>query len=151
MNMMRILITSALLVMLVGCAGVKKWQHPPASKLLGIWEGEYTEKDGTLKKWRQIRNSEGEYTTFFGYKHLNGEVNEFIDTGKWWDENERFHEINPKAAEKPDIYTYEFYKPDCVRFVQVSRGGEEPGPEPYTFTECKVEDAPKMDRKIRQA
>lgn len=147
---MRFLMTSALLVLLIGCAGVKKLEHPSISKLQGIWEGEIVEKDGTLKKWRQIRNSEGEFITFFGYKYPSGEVNEFIDTGKWWDENERFHEINPKKAEKPDIYTYEFYKSDCVRFVQVSRGGKEPGSEPYTFTECKVGDAPKVDRTARQ-
>ena len=148
---MRLLIVSISLLALVGCASMKKFEHPPISKLQGIWEGETVEKDGTIKKWRQIRNIDGEYVTFFGYKYPNGEIKEFIDSGKWWDEKERFHEINPKEGEKPYIYSYQFYKPDCIRFVQTSKAGEEPGPEPYTFTECKVEEAPKVDRNSRQA
>ena len=148
MNGLRFLITALFLLGAVGCATTKNPGHPPISKLLGIWEGQIIEADGTIKKWRQIRTRDGEYVTFFGYKYGDGEIKEFIDIGKWWDEKGHFHEINPKEGEKPYIYSYEFYKPDCIRFVQTSKAGEEPGP--YTFTECKVEEAPRVGHASRQ-
>ncbi len=139
------------LLTLMGCATSNKIDHPALSKLQGIWEGEVISEDGSIKKWRQIRSLDGTLVTFFGYKSPNGEVKEFIENGQWWDEEARFHEVGAEKEAKPDIYTYEFYKTDCVRFVQTSKAGKEPGPTPYTFTECKVEEAPKVGHRAKQA
>jgi hypothetical protein len=152
MSRLRLLITAISLLTLVGCASFNHAKHPPISKLQGIWEGETVEQDGSIKRWRQIRTLDGKYVTFFGIKNKEGEIKEFIDNGKWWDEEAHFHELGLGLEEevKPYIYSYEFYKTDCVRFVQTSKAGEEPGAIPYTFTECKVEEAPKVSHKTKQ-
>lgn len=150
MSRLRPLVSVLTLLMLVGCATSNRVDHPAISKLLGIWEGEIIEQDGTIKRWRQIRTLDGKYVTFFGYKNTEGEINEFTDNGKWWDEEARFHEVGLEEEVKPYIYSYEFYKTDCVRFVQTSKAGEEPGPTPYTFTECKVGEAPKVGHTAKQ-
>jgi len=150
MSRLPLLVSALTLLLLVGCASFSNKKHSPISKLQGIWEGEIIEQNGTIKRWRQIRTLDGKYVTFFGYKDTKGEIKEFIDNGKWWDEEAHFHEVSLEEEAKPYVYSYEFYKTDCVRYVQTSKAGEEPGETPYTFTECKVEEAPKVGHTTKQ-
>ena len=143
---MRLAIYVLLMIMLTACAGNKE-KETSLRSLEGSWVGEYLEKDGTLKRWKQIRRHDGEYVTFFGYKRTNGQIDEFVDSGKWWVEGDLFHEINPKTAAKPFVYRIKFYKSDCIRFEQVSAGDSEKNSDPYIFTECKIDNAPTKDKR----
>ena len=105
--------------------------------LIGAWVGGHLQKDGTNKRWRQIRNSDGSYVIFFGYSNENNASYETSESGRWWIKNGKYHEINPSRMSKPDIYRYELYNDKCLKFTQLSRDDSGDEYEGYSFTECR--------------
>ncbi|MBA3756621.1 MAG: hypothetical protein H0X02_10495, partial [Nitrosomonas sp.] len=52
-----------LVIALFGCEAITAANQGPYVdvKLIGVWKGEYTEQDGTIKRWTQTRNADGTY------------------------------------------------------------------------------------------
>lgn len=111
-------------------------------KLIGVWEGEYVEESGTVKKWTQIRNADGTYTIDFSFTGLNGTVRNFTESGKWWIKGSLFYEVALPQEGRPDKYQYSFKKKECVSFVLVESDELAEGSGNYEFSECLVTDSP---------
>ncbi len=132
-------------ISLLGCeALIKANQRPHIDvKLIGIWEGEYIEKNGTLKKWVQTRKADGSYQINFSFTEIDGTINSFSESGKWWIKDGLFHELEPSWMKEADIYQYQFKSQDCIHFELVSGNDlTKDIDDDYTFSECLVKDAP---------
>ena len=140
---MKLIVVVFLMVGLLGCEAITNANQRPYIdvKLIGVWEGEYIEKRGTIKKWKQVRKADGTYKIDFSYTEVDGAVNNFSEIGKWWIKDGLFHELAPSWMEEPDIYQYQFKK-NCVSFVLVSGNESTVVEEDYAFSECIPEDAP---------
>ncbi|WP_293005272.1 hypothetical protein [Nitrosomonas sp.] len=111
-------------------------------KLIGVWEGEYVEESGTVKKWTQIRNADGTYTIDFSFTELDDTTKSFTESGRWWVKGGLFYEVALPQEGRPDKYQYFSKKKDCVSFVLVESDGLAEGMGSYEFSECLVADSP---------
>ncbi len=141
---MRLFFVVFMLTGLLGCEGLIKANQRSFIdvKLIGVWEGEYIEKTGTIRKWMQIRKADGSYQIDFSFKEVDGSVNHFSESGKWWIQDGLFHELTPSWMKEADIYQYDFKKKDCVSFTFVSGNESTEDIGDYEFTECLAKDAP---------
>ncbi len=141
---MKLFFMSFLLIGLLGCEAIINQSQRPFIdvKLIGVWEGEYIEKTGTIRKWVQIRKADGSYKIDFSFQEINGDVSQFTESGKWWVQDGLFHELAPSWMEEADIYQYQFKKRDCVSFALVSGNESTEAIDDYEFTECLAKDAP---------
>lgn len=144
---MKLLYVLLIPVLVVGCVSTSEIKYPSTidKALIGTWEGGNVMKDGTNKKWKQIRGSDGDYTIFFGYSEMDGVSYETKESGRWWIEDGHFHEINPSRSSQPDIYEYEFYSKDCIKYNLLSRVESGDVQEGYSFTECRSKNASLID------
>ncbi len=133
-----------LTVSLLGCSAIAVVNQRSFIdvKLIGVWEGEYVEESGTVKKWTQIRNADGTYTIEFSFTELDDTVKSFTESGRWWVKGSFFYEVALPQEERPDKYQYFFKKKDCVSFVLVESDGLAEGTGNYEFSECLVADLP---------
>jgi hypothetical protein len=143
-KLMKLFFVVILLVGLFGCAAIT---NPDQRlfidvKLIGVWEGEYIEKTGTIRKWMQVRKADGSYKIDFSFQEVDGTVNQFSESGKWWIKDGLFHELAPSWMKESDIYQYHFKQKDCVSFVLVSGNESTEEIDDYEFTECLSKDAP---------
>lgn len=129
---------------LMGCGAIAASNQRPYIdvKLVGVWQGEYLEEGGVLKRWSQIRHADGSYNIDFSFTGPDGDSRYFTESGRWWVEKGIFHEIALPDMKLPDKYGYSFKKKDCVTFDLIESGGlaEEAGS--YTFSECLIADSP---------
>ena len=84
-------------VLVVGCASASEINYPSTidKALIGSWEGGNIEEDGTYKRWKQTRSSDGSYAIFFFVSKTGKTPYEFTESGRWWVKDGNFHEINP--------------------------------------------------------
>ncbi len=111
-------------------------------KLIGVWKGEYAEKNGTIKSWIQTRNSDGTYTIEFSFKEPDDTIKSFTESGRWWVQDALFYEIALPDMVQPDKYKYFFKEKDCISFVLVESNGLTEGIDAYSFRECLIADSP---------
>jgi len=111
-------------------------------RMIGNWQGEYIEKDGSLKSWGQIRNEDGSYRIEFRFVELDGTVYRLEETGKWWVEKNLFHEIAPSQMQQPDVYQYHFKGNGCIEFLLVESHESPEDIGHYRFVECLSDDQP---------
>lgn len=135
-----------LVIGLLGCEVITAANQPPYIdvKLIGVWKGEYTEQDGTIKHWTQTRNADGTYAIEFSFIELeDGTTKNFTESGRWWVQEGLFHEIALPDMRQPDKYQYSFREKECVSFVLVeSNELTESTTDSYVFSECLIEDSP---------
>lgn len=108
-------------------------------KLVGSWEGETIQKDGTLKKWRQIRYAKGRYTIQFNYYASGKRIDGYTATGRWWMHQGRFCEIPDSLSGQHFEYKVTWLSDSCIRMTSVKRNPNGDEYEGYTFTECQVD------------
>ncbi|SFK28054.1 hypothetical protein SAMN05216302_100377 [Nitrosomonas aestuarii] len=133
-----------LLIALLGCEAVPKdaKQTHIDNKLVGVWEGEYLEKDGTIKKWMQTRKEDGTYRIEFRLVEVDGTVNRFSELGLWWIKDGLFHELVPSSMEHPDSYQYHFKDDNCIEFLLVDSLESIDDIGKYYFVECRSDTIP---------
>lgn len=141
---MKLILAVLCLAVLSGCETVSE-DHRQSSiddRLIGSWEGEYTEKDGSVKSWIQTRKADGRYSIEFKFLELDGTINRLTEDGKWWIKDGLFHEITSARMERPDSYQYHFKGDRCIEFLLVDsyESIEEIGQ--YRFVECLSEEVP---------
>lgn len=129
---------------LFGCEAIIAANQRPYVdvKLIGVWKGEYTEQDGTIKRWVQTRNADGTYAIEFSFTELEGTTQSFTESGRWWVKEGLFHEIALPDMGQPDKYQYSFKEKGCVSFVLVESNGLTESTDSYVFSECLIEDSP---------
>ena len=129
---------------LLGCEAITAANQRPYIdiKLIGVWKGEYTEQDGTIKSWTQKRNADGTYAIEFSFTELEDTAKSFAESGRWWVQDGFFHEIALPDRGRPDKYQYFFKEKECVSFVLVESNGLTESTDSYVFSECLVEDSP---------
>lgn len=66
----------------------------------------------------------------------DGTIERQTETGRWWTQDELFHEIAPPGMKQPDSYQYRFKDNRCIEFLLVASddASEEIGQ--YRFVEC---------------
>ncbi|MCB1936005.1 MAG: hypothetical protein KDF59_08690 [Nitrosomonas sp.] len=113
-------------------------------RMIGIWQGEYTEKDGALKSWIQTRNEDGSYRIEFRFIELDGTIHRLTEEGKWWIDKGLFYEITPSWMTQPDAYQYHFQDNGCIAFLLVEsyKSAEDVGQ--YQFVECLSDSQPSI-------
>lgn len=133
-----------LTISLLGCSAITAVNQRSFIdvKLIGVWEGEYVEESGTVKRWTQTRNADGTYTIDFSFTGLDGAVRNFTESGKWWIKGSLFYEVALPQKGAPDKYQYSFKKKECVSFVLVESYELAEGSSNYEFSECLVTDSP---------
>ena len=114
---------TVLLIALLGCEAISDANQRPSIdvKLIGVWEGKYTEPSFT---------------------ELDGTKKHFSESGRWWIKDGLFHELASSDMEQPDKYQYQFKQLDCVNFALVDSAELPEGLESYEFSECLVKDGP---------
>jgi hypothetical protein len=127
-----------LMTSLLGCEAIPVFhQHPYIDvKLIGVWKGEYVEKDGTTKSWKQTRNADGTYIINYSFIETDGVPSHFTESGRWWIQSSLFHEFALPDMKHPDKYKYSFTSKECVNFTLVESAVD------YIFTECLIADSP---------
>ena len=135
---MKLIITVLFTIALLGCETVPKdpQQLQIDSKLIGIWEGEYLEKDGAIKKWTQTRKENGTYLIEFQFVEPDGTSNHFSENGQWWIQDGLFYEVAPSWMKRPDSYQYRFKENQCLEFLLVDSDESIEDIGKYTFVEC---------------
>jgi len=113
-------------------------------RMIGIWQGEYTEEDGALKRWIQIRNEDGTYRIEFRFIELDGIVHRLAEDGKWWVEKGLFYEITPSWMTQPDVYQYRFQDNECIEFLLVESHESAEDIGQYQFVECLSDHQPSI-------
>jgi hypothetical protein len=113
-------------------------------RLIGTWQGEYDEKDGSLKSWVQTRSENGTYQIEFHFAETDGTVDRLAEEGKWWIENGLFYEIALSWMTQPDVYQYRFLDNGCIEFLLVEsyESAEDVGH--YRFVECLSNQQPSI-------
>lgn len=141
---MKLIFLVLLAISLFGCEVISNAnQHSFIDvKLIGTWEGEYTEQGGTIKSWTQTRKADGTYLIEFSFTELDGTTKRFTESGRWWVKEDLFHEIASSGMEQPDRYQYHFKRKNCVNFVLVESNGLAENIDSYEFSECLSEDSP---------
>ncbi|SET02366.1 hypothetical protein SAMN05216326_10988 [Nitrosomonas marina] len=123
---------------LSGCETVpdKYQQSHTDNRLVGTWTGEYVEQDGSVRSWTQTRKVDGTYSIEFLFMEPDGTIERQTETGRWWTQDELFHEITPPGMKQPDSYQYRFKDNRCIEFLLVASddASEEIGQ--YRFVEC---------------
>lgn len=108
-------------------------------KLVGLWKG--SEKDqqiaGMEKLWIMDRKEDGTFVLIFTTVQ-NCKVNQHVEKGQWWIENEAFHELHFDSG-GTDVYTYQVLDSSHVKYQSKSLAIEMAGSE-YTFIDTKIED-----------
>lgn len=108
-------------------------------KLVGIWKG--SEKDqqinGMEKLWVMDRKEDGTFILIFTTVQ-NCEVNQHVEKGQWWIENEEFHELHFDSG-NTDVYIYEIPDKSHIKFTSKSISMDMATNE-YTFIDTKIED-----------
>lgn len=141
---MKLFFLLLLMVGLFGCETITAANQRPYAdvKLIGVWKGEYTEQDGTIKRWIQTRNADGTYAIEFSFTELEGATRSFTESGRWWVQEGLFHEIALPDMKQPDKYQYSFKEKECVNFALVESNGLTESTDSYVFMECLIEDSP---------
>ena len=131
---------------LSGCETMSKdyQQSSVNDRLIGIWEGEYTEKDGAIKSWAQTRKADGTYSIDFIFTEPDGAVSRFTETGQWWIKDGLFHEIAPSWMKQPDSYQYRFNNDRCIEFLLVGSHVSIEDVGVYRFVECLSDEVPSV-------
>lgn len=105
-------------------------------RLIGTWQGEYDEEDGSLKSWVQTRSENGTYQIEFHFAEADGAVHRLAEEGKWWIESGLFYEIAPSWMTQPDAYQYRFQDNGCIEFLLVASHESAEDVGRYRFVEC---------------
>jgi hypothetical protein len=113
--------------------------HKTDPKLVGIWEGETIQEDGTIKKWRQERKSNGRYVIQFRYYEGEELVDAYVSQGKWWMSEGRFCEIGDELDGQHFEYKVSWTSDTCIKMTSVKRNPDGDEYDGYTFTECRIE------------
>ncbi|MCP5242788.1 MAG: hypothetical protein H6940_05045 [Burkholderiales bacterium] len=141
---MRRIFAALTIVGLTACGTVSDTyqQSRTDDRLVGVWIGEYVEKDGVTRSWTQTRKADGAYSIEFLFTEPDGIVNRQTETGRWWIQNGLFHEIAPSWMKQPDSYRYRFKDNRCIEFLLVAsdEASEEIGR--YRFVECLSDKVP---------
>lgn len=142
MEMVKHFITWLFLIALSGCEVISTLNQREFVdvKLIGVWAGEYLEKEGTLKEWIQTRHTDGTYTIDFSYRETDGNVKRFSESGKWWVKDRLFHEMAQMDMQRPDKYRYRL-EGKCVYFELVEDSELMDQFDDYSFDECLIEDS----------
>ncbi len=142
MRIVKCFITWLFLIALLGCEVISSINQREFMdvKLIGVWAGEYLDKEGTLKKWIQTRNADGTYTIDFSYRETDGGVKRFSESGRWWVKDKLFHEMALMDMQRPDKYRYRLDE-KCVYFELVEDGELMDQFEDYSFNECLIENS----------
>lgn len=113
-------------------------------RMLGVWQGEYREKDGSLKSWVQIRREDGSYRIEFRFSEPDGTLHHLAEEGKWWIEDGLFYERVLSWMAQPDVYRYRFKDDGCIDFLLVEShvSADEVGH--YRFVECLSDSQPSI-------
>lgn len=106
-------------------------------RLIGTWQG--NEKDqqvyGTEKQWTMNRNGDGTFS--LNFKTIeNGETDEFVETGIWWVEGNKFFEYHEESG-KTDNYKFTIINKEQVKFEMIDTNIEF-AESNYTFIDTKV-------------
>lgn len=105
-------------------------------KFVGSWTG--SEKDqqqlGLEKHWIMHRFNDGDFILLFTIIN-DGEVTTHAEKGKWWIENNEFHELHFNSG-LTDIYTYKFL--DDYHIMFKSKVIIESTQEHYEFLDTKL-------------
>jgi hypothetical protein len=108
------------------------------ARFVGTWSG--SEKDqqqiGLEKHWIMHRFADGTFILLFTTIE-DGEVSSLSEKGKWWTENNEFHELHFVSG-ATDIYSYTFLDDYHVKFV--SKVTIESAQETYEFIDTKLID-----------
>ncbi|MBX3639347.1 MAG: hypothetical protein KIS65_08485 [Nitrosomonas sp.] len=135
--------SNILLTVMIFCCtaiAVQSGQHTSDSsvdvRMIGIWQGEYAEKDGALKSWVQTRNEDGTYRIEFRFVETDGTMHPLTEEGQWWIENGLFYELAPSWMEQPDVYQYRFQDDGCITFLLVESQTSAEDVGQYRFVEC---------------
>jgi hypothetical protein len=113
-------------------------------RLIGTWQGEYDEKDGSLKSWVQTRSENGTYQIEFRFVETDGAVHRLVEEGKWWIERDLFYEIAPSWMTQPDAYQYRFQEDGCIEFLLVASHESAEDVGHYRFVECLADRQPSI-------
>jgi len=113
-------------------------------RLIGTWQGEYDEKDGSLKSWVQTRSENGTYQIEFRFVETDGTVHRLAEEGKWWIESGLFYEIAPSWMTQPDAYQYRFQDNGCIEFLLVESYESTEDAGHYRFVECLADRQPSI-------
>ena len=107
-------------------------------KFVGSWTG--SEKDqqqlGLEKHWIMHRFNDGMFILLYTTVR-DGEVSSHAEKGKWWIENNEFHELHFVSG-MTDIYTYTFLDDNNIMFK--SKVVIESTQESYEFLDTKLID-----------
>ena len=106
-------------------------------KLVGVWEGSETDQQvkGIKKEWKMTRNEDGTFTLLFKTTNQD-EVEEFTESGKWWVQGNKFHELHEDSG-KTDIYNYTVLNNQEIKFEMQKTAMEFNEPN-YTFIDKRV-------------
>lgn len=113
-------------------------------RLIGTWQGEYDEEDGSLKSWVQTRSEDGTYHMEFRFVETDGVVHRLAEEGKWWIESDLFYEIAPSWMTQPDVYQYRFQEDGCIEFLLVASHESAEDVDRYRFVECLADQQPSI-------
>ncbi len=107
--------------------------------LVGIWKGSEIDKqmDGMKKEWKMIRSNEGNFTLEFKTT-LDGEIDEFTESGTWWIEGNKFFEFHENSG-KTDTYNYVVLNDNQAQFEMLNSEVDF-NEENYTFIDTRVSD-----------
>lgn len=107
------------------------------SRLVGSWVGSEKDKqyENVEKSWNMIRKSDGTFSIDFKYT-IDGETQEFSETGNWWIEKGTFYEYHD-VSEKTDIYKYQVLDENRIKFTSVLMSLEM-NQEVYEFIDTKA-------------
>ncbi|MBW8524314.1 hypothetical protein K0U91_03660 [Chryseobacterium chendengshani] len=108
-------------------------------KLVGLWKGGEKDQqiDGMEKLWVMDRKEDGTFVLLFTTVQ-NCQVNQQVEKGQWWIENNKFHELHFDSG-KTDVYTYELLDKSHIKFKSTEQALEMASSE-YTFIDTKIEE-----------
>ena len=133
------------------CSTTKKISnsHPDFSTFVGNWVGESLLNgvdggpDNKLNTWVQKRFVDGTYTILFMTIDVdNNEVVRSVESGRWWIEDGKFHEINTDWVKKTsDVYEYIIISKNEILFNSTSVD--------YQFIDRRIEEGFRDKLKIK--
>ena len=111
---------------------------PSDTRFVGSWSGSEKNQQqiGLEKHWIMHRFADGTFILLFTTIQ-DGEVSSLAEKGKWWTENNEFHELHFVSG-ATDIYSYAFLDDYHVKFK--SKVVVEATQETYEFIDTKVID-----------
>ncbi|MCB9201759.1 MAG: hypothetical protein H6604_01740 [Flavobacteriales bacterium] len=90
-------------------------------RLVGEWEGEESGQqiEGIIKKWKVIRDKNGNYDMQFTIIKGDGKSTTSHENGSWWIEDDKFKEQYEKS-DIPEVYKYTVLNKNQIQFELLS-------------------------------